>query len=238
MVDLQKKLERAKKLIKIKNIKKGVFVVSAIDYGALLRVNGEFINKNSGLFMNCSDTGYVCDKATYFDKYWNKEREIDINGNYYIYAGDENFMLCFYKGYFNVIHNNKVIHTVMYNRFNSETFYLDEFPTVKVEHLDKEFQRDYYEHPDEADKNYFIYCYGKKKGYSKYLRYLKRNSKGYFKYRTERWLATWEYNGKKYEVIFGYGIDPNENVWNDIKFDAYDFTDVERNIIDSWFNGN
>ena len=213
--------------------------MSAIDCGALLRVNGEFINKNSGLFMNCSDTGYVCDKATYFDKNKNKEDVMDINFNYYVYAGDKNFILCFYKGLMHVISNNRLICSCWNIPFASETIYLDGFPTVHVEHLDKEFQSDYYEHPDEADKNYFIYCYGKKKGYSKYLRYLKRNSKGYFKYRTERWLATWEYNSKKYEVIFGYGIDPDEKVWERIKFDddGYGFTDVERNIIDSWFNG-
>ena len=74
--------------------------MSAIDYGALLRVNGKFINKNDDLFSYCSDTGYVCDKATYYSDYEKKEIEIDIMGNYYVYAGDENFLLCFYKGYF------------------------------------------------------------------------------------------------------------------------------------------
>ena len=214
--------------------------MAAIDSGALLRINGEFINKNGDLFMDCSDTGYVCDKATYFDEYQNKETETDIDGNYYVYAGDENFMLCFYKGYFHVIHNNKIIHTVSYVPFISETIYLDGFPTIKVEYLDKIFQRKYYYKADESDKNYFIYCYGKKKGYLKYLRYLKRNRGGWFKYCTDRWLATWEYNGNHYEVIFGYGIDPDEKIWERIKFDddGYEFTDVERNIIDSWFAGN
>lgn len=48
-------------------------------------------------------------------------------------------------------------------------------------------------------------------------------------------MATWEYKGKKYEVIFGEGIDPNEDVWNNIKYDRYGFTDAERQIIDRWF---
>ena len=60
--------------------------MSAIDYGALLRVNGKFINKNDDLFSYCSDTGYVCDKATYYSDYEKKEIEIDIMGNYYVYA--------------------------------------------------------------------------------------------------------------------------------------------------------
>ena len=214
-----------------------MFIIAAIDYGSLLRINGEFINKNGDLFMDCSDTGYVCDKATYFDEYQNKETEIYIAGDYYVYAGDKNFMLCFYKGLMRIISNNKQICSRWNIPFTSETIYLDGFSTIKVEHLDKEFQRDYYEHPDEADKNYFIYRYGKKKGYFKYLRYLKRNSKKYFKHRTQRWLATWKYNGKKYEVIFGYGIDPDEKVWERIKFDddGYGFTNVEREIIDGWF---
>ena len=37
--------------------------MSMIDYGALLRVDGKFINKNCGLFMNASNTGYVCKRA-------------------------------------------------------------------------------------------------------------------------------------------------------------------------------
>lgn len=205
-----------------------------IDYGALLRVNGKFINKNSNLFMDCSDTGYICDKATYFDTYENKERDAHIKGNYYVYAGDENFLLCFYKGYFYVIHNNKIIHAISYNKFLSEIFYFDNLPSIKVEHLNKNFIKKYYDKPNEDDKKWLFNYYGKKRGLLKLKNWIK-NSRKYYKELTSRWKATWDYNGSHYEVIYGYGIDPDEKVWNDIKFDHYEFTDVEREIIDEWF---
>ena len=37
--------------------------MSMIDYGALLKVDNIFVNKNKDLFMKCSDTGYMCEYA-------------------------------------------------------------------------------------------------------------------------------------------------------------------------------
>lgn len=48
-------------------------------------------------------------------------------------------------------------------------------------------------------------------------------------------IVQFELNGHTYEVIFGYGIDPSEKVWGSIKDEHYEFTDLERQIIDSWF---
>ena len=47
-------------------------------------------------------------------------------------------------------------------------------------------------------------------------------------------MAEWDYKGKHYEVIFGYGIDADKEVWDDTKH-RYDFSDVERKVIDEWF---
>ena len=69
-------------------------------------------------------------------------------------------------------------------------------------------------------------------------RVIKKYKNVIWKTRSSRWLATWDYNGNHYEVIFGYGIDPNKDVWNRIKLDSYDFSDVERQIIDGWFVGD
>ena len=55
--------------------------------------------------------------------------------------------------------------------------------------------------------------------------------------RPYRFIAEWDYNGHHYEVIFGYGIDNDEEVWNKIKNDSYGFRQDEIAIIDSWFNG-
>ena len=87
--------------------------------------------------MNSSDTGYVCKEATYFNYYKNKEDTMCIDGNYYVIAGDENFLIAFYKGIFHVIHNNRIIYSGYDIQFLSETFYFEGFPTLKVEHLDK-----------------------------------------------------------------------------------------------------
>lgn len=227
--------------------------MAVIDYGALLRVNGKFINKNENLFMNCSDTGYVCKEAEYYDDYEKKWKSITIDGNYYVYAGDENFLVVFYKGMFHVIYNNILICSRWNVPFISETIYLNEFPSIKVKHLDKNL----YIEPIESLGTWKDYVKdnwngatgdeklseleGGHKEYKQFMRALKANARSlkhpgkYDKYRTPRWLATWDYNGNHYEVIFGNGIDPNEKIWNNIKFDSYDFTDIEREIIDKWF---
>lgn len=207
--------------------------------------------------MHGTETGYICEKA--IQVYEGKEYELDIDGNYYVYAGDENFMLCFYKSTLQVIHNNNVLYSRWNFPFISETFYVNGI-SIKVEHLDKNL----YYFPIESmgtwknyvKENWFNATGNEKIGelYNGYKRYkwffkaLKRNARWrrnpekYDKYRTNRWLATWEYNGNKYEVIFGYGIDPDEETWERIKFDdengGYGFTDIEREIIDSWFAGN
>ena len=204
--------------------------MSIIDYGSLLRVNGKFINKNKDLFMNCSDTGYICKQAEYSDG-----TVTDIDGNYFVYAGDENFLIVFYKGWFHVIHNNKIIYSDWNNPFISETIYFEDLPTLKIEHLNKNLINEYPDPPDEYDIKWYYERYGKKKAQLKLNRLAKSRNRIVCKTRTYRWLATWEYNGKKYEVIFGDGIDPNEDLWNEIKYDHYEFTDVERQIIDGWF---
>lgn len=211
------------------------------------------INKNKDLFLRCSDTGYVCKEAEYYNDYQKKWETIPIDGNYYIYAGDENFLIAFYKGLFHVIHNNQIICSRWSSPFISETIYLDGFPSIKVQHLDetlyiepieslgtwKDYVRENWR--DVTGDEKLSDLEGGHKIYKWYMRALKRNARllrhpgRYDKYRTQRWLATWDYNGNHYEVIFGYGIDPNEKVWNDIKFDSYDFTDIEREIIDGWF---
>ena len=211
------------------------------------------INKNKDLFLRCSDTGYVCKEAEYYNDYQKKWETIPIDGNYYIYAGDENFLIAFYKGLFHVIHNNQIICSRWSSPFISETIYLDGFPSIKVQHLDetlyiepieslgtwKDYVRENWR--DVTGDEKLSDLEGGHKIYKWYMRALKRNARllrhpgRYDKYRTQRWLATWDYNGNHYEVIFGYGIDPNEKVWNDIKFDSYDFTNIERKIIDGWF---
>lgn len=218
--------------------------MAMIDYGALLRVDGKFINKNKDMFMDSSDTGYVCEKASY-----SNEDEYDINGNYFVYAGDKNFLIVFYKGIFKVISNEIIILSKWNVAFNSETFFFDGLPNLKVSRLSKYYEYEKYESwgawQDFVRENWYgatgneklSELQGGTKAYKRYRKHLKvvERSKGY-KTRPYRFIAEWDYNGHHYEVIFGYGIDNDEEVWNRIKNDSYGFRQDEIEIIDSWFN--
>lgn len=219
--------------------------MSMIDYGALLRVDGKFINKNCGLFMNASNTGYVCKRAIN-----NDGKEYVIDGNYFVYAGDENFLIVFYKGIYQVISNEKILYTGWDMPFNSETYFFDELPNLKVSRLSKDFEIEKYEslgtwkdfvreHWIDATGDEKLYeLQGGRKAYKRFMKAAKHRAreKG-FKTRPYRFFAEWYYNRHHYEVIFGYGIEPNEEVWNKIKNKSYGFRKEEIKLIDSWFNG-
>ena len=53
-----------------------------------------------------------------------------------------------------------------------------------------------------------------------------------------RFLLKTTFGEDEYEVIYGYGIDPSEDVWNRIKNTSYGFSDKERALIDLWFKGD
>lgn len=220
--------------------------MAAIDYGALLRVNGKFVNKNCGLFMEASNAGYVLEEARYEDTSI-YDKAVDINGNFYVYAGDKDLLLTFYKGYFYVISNGLIIKTVSNMPFIAETFYVGGV-SIKISHLEPDLQIEEndnrwtwkahvkYNWINTTGEEKLCNLVGGKQEYQKFLKYIKGLSRRKaFKYRTQRWLAKWEHNGDKYEVIFGSGIDPCEEVWNDIKYDSYGFTDKEIEIIEEWF---
>lgn len=220
--------------------------MAMIDYGALLKVNGKFLNKNKNLFMDASNTGYILEKARYVDTAI-YSKDVDINGNFYVYAGDKDLLLTFYKGIFYVISNGLILKTASNVPFISETFYIGN-AKIKVSHLEPEIQievddvetwekyiKENWKNTSGNEKLYEL-----EQGLRQYKLFLKRlkrkaSKRSNYKYRTNRWLAEWEHNGNKYEVIFGYGIDPNEDVWNDIKNEAYGFTKREIEVIDGWF---
>lgn len=209
-----------------------------IDYGALLRVDGVFLNKDKDLFMDASDTGYVCGAAIDEDG-----NEHIIDGNYYVYAGDEKLMLCFYKGTIVIVSGNKVIEVISPTQFAAETYTaIPGLEELKVSHLDKQkypdeaTEMDFYDYLDYSLavtdakptwKNYVNYC----RMIKNFRRWNRRN-----KSFTYRFLAEWDYGGHHYEVIYGYGIDPDTVTWCEISSgDSYGFTDTERYIIDRWF---
>ena len=220
--------------------------MAMIDYGAMLRVDGKFINKNCDLFMEQSDTGYVAKDII------DTDGEVrDIDGNYFVYAGDKHFCVAFYKGVYKVISNGKVIYAAWSMPFNSETHFFDCLPDLKVSRLSTYFEEvpleswgtweDYVKENwiDATGKEKLSDLDGGAKAYKKFIRHAKKvayvnKHGGTYKTRPYRFLAEWDYNGHHYEVIFGYGIDPDEEVWNDIK-NGYGFRQDEINIINKWF---
>lgn len=221
--------------------------MAMIDYGALLRVNGKLINKNYDLFMKASDAGYVAKDILDLD---GKIRDID--GNYFVYAGDEHFCVAFYKGMYKVISDGKVIYAAWNMPFNSMTHFFDNLPDLEVSRLSKYFEEvsvDSLGSWEDYVKEKWIGATGKEAlselecGYKEYKKYLRHAKKvaycnkhgGCYKTRPYRYFAEWNYHGNHYEVIFGYGIEPDEDVWDRIKNNAYDFREDEITLIDSWF---
>lgn len=80
--------------------------------------------------MNNSNTGYILEKAKYADTSI-YDKEININGNFYVYAGNEDLLLTFHKWYLYVISNEKIIKVISDNPFISEEFYVNG-PNIKV----------------------------------------------------------------------------------------------------------
>lgn len=210
--------------------------MAAIDYGALLRVDGVFVNKNQDLFMGTFNTGYVCEYAT--DKNGTEHR---IDGNFYVCAGDKDFMLAFCMTHFVAISNNRILREVRLRHVGMEIM-IPGYPNVKVVHIDKAYRKStLFSRFDDDHREHIIRIHGKRKGTKVLRKCAKRlyaakhgHAKAY-NFLSRIYYATWNHNGHKYEVIYGYGVDPNEDVWNDIKY-KWDFSDVEREYIDSWFD--
>ena len=226
--------------------------MAAIDYGALLRVTYKdghpiFVNKNEDLFAE-DIPNYVCEEAI-------DDEGIShtIKGNYFVYAGDSDFFLAFYKGCVAVVSGGKLIDYIYATPFNAESRIYDGFSTVHIERLSKEYEWEKFTSWgtwEEFVRERWLGATGKEKlgelrnGYSTFKRYRKhakrmgRENKrgGMYKTRPYRFRATWDYNGNHYEVIYGYGIEPDEITWNAIKNSgSYGFREDERELIDSWF---
>lgn len=208
--------------------------MSMVDYGALLRVDGKLVNRDGDLFMDMQEAvGFTLDKAQYF--YNGKDYEIDISDNFYVYAGKPEFLLTFYKTHFYIISNGKVIKSVSTDgRINEYSFYINGV-NITVSQLDKKWRNNYYEKFDDYDKERLYYLHGKKRANMIISRQAKKSRRVSYRYKSCRYITKWEYDGKKYEVLYGYGIEPDFDIWNGVKDRAYDFSDDEKKFIDSWF---
>lgn len=203
--------------------------MAMIDYGAILMIDGK--KYNDSMFMETSDCGFVPEKA-YSKEY---DQWMNIKGNYFVYAGDDNFMLVFYKCWAHVISAGEILYSTPFDfHYPGETRYFDGLPTVTFEHLDKN------KYPQQFDLNkddydYYISRYGKVWGELYWYRAVKRIKRNTWYSYTNRYVARWEYQGRKYEVIYGYGIDPDKECWESIRDEAYDFTEIEKRKINGCF---
>ena len=210
--------------------------MAMMDYGALLRVDGNFINKNKGLFMDMKDMcGFNLETA-----YDETDNPINISDNFFVYAGEPDLLLCFYKCTYHIISNGKVVKSWYSSGwdFDKETFLVSN-AEFTFEVVDKEIKKDFYDSDfDEWDREYYIRQYGKNFGQTKINRRFKRKRRNYdLSKGSNKCLMSWNYNGKKYEVVFGYGIDPSEEVLKDMNVGSYGYTKKELDYIRTWFAG-
>ena len=88
--------------------------MAMMDYGAIAFKNGKLISTN--MFTPMIDTvGWEdTENDTYHDYALNKDCPLYLNGNFFVYIGDKDFTIAFYK-----------CHMVIVKRFNDGTFDCD-----------------------------------------------------------------------------------------------------------------
>lgn len=209
--------------------------MAMVDYGALLRINGKLLNKNADQFMPMQKMcGFTLDKA-----YLENNEYKPISGNYFVYAGDEELLLCFYKYGYVIIKNGNIMHSGHMRNwvFDRETFTIDNV-TFTLSILDNTIWKSYFGTDfDEDDRLYYYEMYGKRFGQIKINRRFKHRKRNYENCKgSQKYLMNWSHNGKNYEVIFGYGIEPNKDVYDDIKHEYFGYTAKDIEVIDSWFS--
>lgn len=211
--------------------------MAMVDYGVLVLKNGIPQNKNGELFSE--EPAYM---------------KAPIAGNYFCYCGDEKFSLCFYKTCMAVTRNGEDTNEHYWDfPFASETIFLPE-TKVTVKRLDS-LQPVYAEHFFDCNswEDYVRMNWrgatGREKlseladGGKEYKKWIKRckkigKKKVLYYTSTQKFSATWEYGGDQWEVIFGYGIDNSEEVFNHITTEGhYNYgMDSERYIREKFFN--
>ena len=180
--------------------------------------------------MDESDKGIIIEYAAYNGK------PIKINGNYFVMAGDKEFMLAFYKTECVVISNGIIFDFLWQERTLKETFTFEGLPEFTIERLDKENIPFLVSQLTNEEYLFLEQEYGKRKAKEIFLRAIKRisrNNRIEIKNPTDyeaRYKASWDYDGDHYEVIYGYGVDPNEKFNKDIISGMSDYSYTQNEI--------
>lgn len=169
-------LERITNSTKRSKTKRSKDRMAVMDYGAILKINGKLININQSLFMDMKETvGFTIDPIPYQHEY-NGTVYSDvyvIDGNYFIYFGDENILFCVYKTLLRAVVNSNEVYDFYfdYNEKKVVKYFEINGSTIKIKKICDQYNKIH---------------------------------------------ASVQYNGNRYEVIYGYGIDNNVKTFRDI----------------------
>lgn len=206
------------------------------DYGAICKKDGVFINRDN--FLMDAPEGFPQKVLSGGREYPLK----DLMGHGIL--GDPDFFVIFYKGGCTVVEDGKVMErSPYYSKFLSETFFYKKADlTVSILDKEKHFDEtleDVVQEVEEFDE-FLKGCSqklpgGKKRYLRKQIRALVRRRKNRSLWaHSSRWHCSWEKDGHKYEAIFGYMVDPEEETWKAIR-NEMGFSEAEIRIIDEWF---
>ena len=106
--------------------------MAIIDYGAILLRDGVIVNTQDNLFMKKSDSGDIIGTIKY-----RSGEECNIEGNFFVIAGDKHFCLAFYKTQMIVVSDGLVLDHIYSSPFISQEFHYKNLSNVKLEHIDK-----------------------------------------------------------------------------------------------------
>lgn len=155
--------------------------MAMIDYGAIGFKNGKLIS--TGMFTPMIDTvGWEdCEEDLMWEEDIRGEKRskpLELKDNYFLYIGDKDYTIAFYKTFIDMIERNK--------RIDEHNF------TVKCEGFNwsnytgwKAWDRWFGEYSDKGKYDNHIVV---------------KPKNGYY-------VLRWNYRGNKYKVYFGYGVD-------------------------------
>jgi hypothetical protein len=183
-----------------------VNAMAMLDYGTILVRDGIIQNRDQ-MFMEKTDLG--CDIPDKLALRGDPDRVAFISGDFFAYAGDMDFMLCFYKYRVLVISNSIYV---------GDVWIMDDIKPPYEKRLDL----------FGSGIDVTFECIDHKGRVNEYW--------NQYEYPT-KYKVSWEYKGHKYVAYTGYGIDPKQSVYDMIKTgdNSYDYTETEIAELDRVF---
>jgi hypothetical protein len=180
--------------------------MAMIDYGTILVRDGLIQNRDQ-MFMEKTDLG--CDIPDKLALRGDQDRVAFISGDFFVYAGDMDFMLCFYKYRVLVIFNGMYV---------GDVWITDDIKPPYEKRLNL----------FGSGVDVIFECIDHKGQVNEYW--------NRYEYPT-KYKVSWEYKDHRYVAYTGYGIDPKQSVYDRIKTgdNGYDYTEAEIAELDRVF---